>query len=143
MSGVDLLDAIKAAQPEVEVVLMTAYGTVETAVTAMKRGAYDFVEKPVKRQVIVKTVRKALEKRSLVVENRALKNRLLRIEKRSIIGNAPAFRRTMEVALQAAPSAGSTVLVTPLSSAMICWVRSAIRTAFSEGSASASSMEFV
>jgi len=111
MGGVDLLDAIKAAQPEVEVVLMTAYGTVETAVTAMKRGAYDFVEKPVKRQVIVKTVRKALEKRSLVVENRALKTRLLKIERKSIVGNAPAFRRTMEVALQAAPSVAN-ILVT-------------------------------
>jgi two-component system response regulator HydG len=111
MGGVELLDAIKAAQPEVEVVLMTAYGTVETAVTAMKRGAYDFVEKPVKRQVIVKTVRKALEKRSLVVENRALRSRLLKIEKRSIVGNAPAFRRTMDVALQAAPSVAN-ILVT-------------------------------
>ena len=111
MGGVDLLDAIKAAQPEVEVVLMTAYGTVEAAVTAMKRGAYDFVEKPVKRQVIVKTVRKALEKRSLVVENRALKNRLLKIEKKSIVGNAPAFRQTMDVALQAAPSVAN-ILVT-------------------------------
>jgi two-component system response regulator HydG len=111
MGGVDLLDAIKAAQPEVEVVLMTAYGTVEAAVTAMKRGAYDFVEKPVKRQVIVKTVRKALEKRSLVVENRALKTRLLKIERKSIVGNAPAFRRTMEVALQAAPSVAN-ILVT-------------------------------
>jgi two-component system response regulator HydG len=111
MGGVDLLEAVKAAQPEVEVVLMTAYGTVEAAVTAMKRGAYDFVEKPVKRQVIVKTVRKALEKRSLVVENRALKSRLLKIEKKSIVGNAPAFRRTMDVALQAAPSVAN-ILVT-------------------------------
>jgi len=111
MGGVDLLDAIKAAQPEVEVVLMTAYGTVEAAVTAMKRGAYDFVEKPVKRQVIVKTVRKALEKRSLVVENRALRTRLLKIERKSIVGNAPAFRKTMEVALQAAPSVAN-ILVT-------------------------------
>ena len=111
MSGVDLLDAAKAALPEIEVVLMTAYGTVEAAVTAMKRGAYDFVEKPVKRQVIVKTVRKALEKRSLVVENRALKTRLMKFEKRSIVGNAPAFRRIMEVALQAAPSTAN-ILVT-------------------------------
>jgi DNA-binding NtrC family response regulator len=111
MGGVGLLEAIKAAQPEVEVVLMTAYGTVEAAVTAMKLGAYDFVEKPVKRQVIVKTVRKALEKRSLVVENRALKTRLLKIERKSIVGNAPAFRRTMDVALQAAPSVAN-ILVT-------------------------------
>ena len=55
---------------------MTAYGTVETAVAAMKEGAYDFITKPVKRHAIVKSVRQALEKASLVAENRALKARL-------------------------------------------------------------------
>jgi len=110
MDGAALLAALKTVSPDTEVVLMTAYGTVEGAVDAMRRGAYDFVEKPVKRQGIVKTVRKALEKRSLVVENKSLKNRLLKFEKRSIIGSSPSFRRTMEVAMQAAPSM-ATILI--------------------------------
>ena len=55
---------------------MTAYGTVETAVAAMKEGAYDFITKPLKRHAVVKSVRQALEKSSLVAENRALKARL-------------------------------------------------------------------
>lgn len=104
MGGGELLQAVKAVSPDTEVVLMTAYGTVGTAVDAMKTGAYDFVEKPLKRAAIVKTVLKALEKHSLVVENRSLKNRLMRIEKRSIIGNSPVFRHTLEIATQAAPS---------------------------------------
>ncbi|MBI2897094.1 MAG: sigma-54-dependent Fis family transcriptional regulator [Deltaproteobacteria bacterium] len=110
MSGVDLLRAVKTISPEIEVVLMTAYGTVETAVDAMRGGAYDFVEKPLKRMQIVKTVRKALEKRSLVVENRSLRQQIRLLEHRSIVGTSAAWRRTMEVALQAAPSS-ATVLV--------------------------------
>src|SRR5690606_9321608 len=51
-SGVDLLKALKELSPDTEVVLMTAYGTVETAVQAMREGAYDFVEKPLKRMQI-------------------------------------------------------------------------------------------
>ncbi len=64
LSGLDLLKAIKAVSPETEVILMTAYGTVETAVEAMRAGAYDFVEKPLKRMQILKTVAKAMEKSS-------------------------------------------------------------------------------
>jgi two-component system response regulator HydG len=59
MTGQDLLRAAKAITPEVEVVVMTAYGTVETAVEAMKEGAYDFISKPLKRADVVATVRKA------------------------------------------------------------------------------------
>ena len=55
--------------------MMTAYGTVETAVQAMREGAYDFVEKPLKRMTIVKSVRKAAERQSLVAENRSLRQR--------------------------------------------------------------------
>ncbi len=110
MGGDDLLKLVKTLAPETEVVLMTAYGKVEVAVEAMKNGAYDFVEKPLKRASIVKTVRKALEKRSLVMENRTLKERLQSLEKRKIIGNSPVFRKTLDVAIQAAPSV-ATVLV--------------------------------
>ena len=70
MSGMDLLRASKSVSPETETVLMTAYGTVENAVEAMKQGAYDFVTKPLKRAHVVRVVGKALEKRSLVQENR-------------------------------------------------------------------------
>src|SRR5512140_1552575 len=109
-TGLELLRAIKQVSPEVEVVLMTAYGSVEAAVSAMREGAYDFVEKPLKRLTIVKSVRKAAERGKLVAENRSLKNEIKMLTKREIIGSSPAWRRVIEVASQAAPSM-ATVLV--------------------------------
>ncbi len=110
LSGIDLLKAIKTVSPETEVILMTAYGTVETAVEAMRAGAYDFVEKPLKRMQILKTVAKAMEKSSLVAENRTLREEISQLRKREIIGNSPALRQVLEVAAQAAPSV-ATVLI--------------------------------
>ncbi len=110
MSGIDLTRALRTVAPDVEVVMMTAYGTVETAVEAMKEGAYDFVEKPLKRMQIVKTVRKAAERHDLVAENRTLKEELSALRTRSIVGSSPALRRALDIATQAAPSS-ATVLV--------------------------------
>src|SRR5690606_29986382 len=102
--GMDLLRAAKTIAPETEVVLMTAYGTVETAVQAMKEGAYDFVTKPLKRAHVVRIVKNALEKQSLVVENRALKAQLAERRRRAIIGTSLAWRRTIDMVSQAGPS---------------------------------------
>ncbi len=110
-SGMDLLRAAKTVAPETEVVLMTAYGTVETAVDAMKEGAYDFVAKPLKRAHVVRVVRNALEKQSLVTENRALKAQLTERRRRSIIGTSLPWRRTMDVVHQAAPSEATVMLL--------------------------------
>jgi two-component system response regulator HydG len=112
MSGEELLRAIKTLAPETEVVLMTAYGTVEAAVAAMKQGAYDFITKPVKRHAIVKSVRQALEKASLVAENRALKARLAELAPGigGLVGDAPAFRAVLETLRQAAPTSATVLL---------------------------------
>ncbi len=111
MGGDELLRAARAVSPETEVVLMTAYGTVETAVAAMKAGAYDFITKPVRRHAIVKSVRQAMERASLVAENRALKAQLATLGAGGLIGNAPAFRAVMDALRQAAPTS-ATVLLT-------------------------------
>ena len=114
MSGEELLRAVKALSPETEVVLMTAYGTVETAVSAMKEGAYDFITKPLKRHAVVKSVRRALEKASLVAENRALRARLAALAPAGtggLLGDAPPFRAVLETLRQAAPTS-ATVLLT-------------------------------
>ena len=109
-TGLELLRAVKEISSDTEVVLMTAYGTVETAVQAMREGAYDFVEKPLKRMTIVKSVRKAAERHSLVSENRSLKLELKQLMHRDIVGQSPALRRVLDVATQAAPST-ATVLI--------------------------------
>jgi two-component system response regulator HydG len=114
MPGVDgqaLLKASRAMRPEVEVVLMTAYATVETAVNAMREGAYDFVTKPLKRHSLVKAVQKAMEKQALVAENRTLKAQLAALGTRALVGSSPAYRAFMEVLAQAAPSTASVLLI--------------------------------
>ncbi|MGE3635109.1 MAG: sigma-54-dependent transcriptional regulator, partial [Sandaracinaceae bacterium] len=110
MSGIDLIKALSSVAPDAEVVVMTAYGTIETAVESMREGAYDFVEKPLKRMQIVKTVKKAAERHALVEENKTLKRELSALKHRPIVGNSRALRHALEIAHQAAPSS-ATVLV--------------------------------
>jgi len=110
-SGVELLRAMKQVSPDTEVVVMTAYGTVETAVQAMRDGAYDFVEKPLKRMAIVKSVRKAAERQSLVEENRTLRQEIKLLTRREIVGTSPALRRVLDVATQAAPSTATLLIL--------------------------------
>jgi DNA-binding NtrC family response regulator len=97
--------------PDTEAVLMTAYGTVETAVQAMRDGAYDFVEKPLKRMNIVKSVRKAAELQLLLAENRSLRRELRMLTHREIVGQSSALRRVLDVSNQAAPSSATVLLL--------------------------------
>jgi len=114
MGGEELLRAAKTLSPETEVILMTAYGTVERAVASMKEGAYDFVTKPLKRHAIVKSVRQAIEKATLLSENRALRARLAELAPAAagaLIGDAPAFRAVLETLRLAGPTAATVLLV--------------------------------
>ncbi len=111
VDGQELLKACRAMRPDVEVVLMTAYATVETAVNAMRDGAYDFITKPLKRHSLVKAVQKAMEKQALVAENRDLKAQLAALGPKSIVGQSPAFRAFMDVLRQAAPSTATVLLM--------------------------------
>src|SRR3954454_22972511 len=110
-SGAELLRALKEVSPDTEAVLMTAYGTVENAVQAMRDGAYDFVEKPLKRMNIVKSVRKAAERQLLLAENRSLRQELRLLTNREIVGQSSALRRVLDVCNQAAPSSATVLLL--------------------------------
>lgn len=110
MDGMALLKAARARDPELEVIVMTAYGTVETAVEAMKEGAYDFVTKPLKRSELLRTVKKALEKRALVAENRALKDELAQTRSEDIVGSSAGLRGVLEEARQVADSVASVMV---------------------------------
>jgi two-component system response regulator HydG len=114
MDGQELLKAARTIRPDIEVVLMTAYATVETAVAAMKDGAYDFITKPLKRHALVKAVQKALEKQALVAENKSLKAKLAEIGAsggKAMVGQSPAFRAMMDTLRQAAPSTATILLM--------------------------------
>jgi two-component system response regulator HydG len=108
MDGLELLQAVRALDQDVELIVMTAYGTVEAAVGAMKDGAYDFITKPLRRLELVTTVRKALEKRHLAAENRRLRARLE--ESDEVIGRSSAMRRLLQEIEQVAPSEASVLL---------------------------------
>ena len=111
MSGLELMRVGRTLDPDLEVVVMTAFGTVETAVEAMKEGAWDFVTKPLRRADIVRVVRKALEKRHLVRENRQLRDELARARPDEVVGRSVPMRALLDEARQVADSEAS-VLVT-------------------------------
>src|SRR5204863_3146256 len=111
LSGIELLRAVKAIAADVDVILLTAFGTVEEAVKAMKEGAYDFLTKPFQRAQVLRVIRQALERRDLIQQNRALQQRLDALLKQGdVIGASPAFRRMMTLVQQVADSS-ATVLV--------------------------------
>jgi len=111
MDGTELLKVAKTIRPDIEVLLITGYGTVDTAVTAMKDGAFDYIEKPFKPREILKLVRKAVEKQSLVLENRKLQERIKDFQKvEKIVGRSPAMKKVLEIVAQVAPSS-ATVLI--------------------------------
>jgi NtrC-family two-component system response regulator AlgB len=102
MNGLELLRAIKEKYPDVVVVLMTAYGTIDNAVAAMKAGAYDYLTKPFSVDQIQHVVERALEVRALRSQNQAL---LRVIEGVPLVeSRSPLFRALIETAHQAASS---------------------------------------
>src|SRR5690349_18068269 len=76
MGGIELLEAIERHTPGIVTIIMTGFGTVETAIDAMKRGAYDYIMKPFKMEEVVHTVRRGLERKKLQAENLRLKEAL-------------------------------------------------------------------
>lgn len=73
MNGVELLRAVRAISPSVDVIMMTAFGTVENAVECMRAGAYDFITKPLKRAMVLRAVQRAVERGNLIRENASLR----------------------------------------------------------------------
>ncbi len=113
MDGLGLLEAAKTLDPSVEIILMTAFGTVQLAVEAMKKGAYDFITKPLQRLQVLRTVHKALEKRQLVHENLSLKEELrssLGSSRADVLGRSESMRRLTDIAQQSARSRANVLI---------------------------------
>ena len=112
MNGLELLQRIKQDYPQQTVVMMTAFGQIETAVQAMRSGAYDFITKPFEHDALVLRLDKALERSRLIHENRKLQNRCIEpyvFEK--MVGKSPAMQRVFE-AVQMVAKTDHTVLIT-------------------------------
>lgn len=92
--GIELLQEIKSRDPWITVIIMTGYGTIDIAVEAIRKGAYDFVQKPFKPDHIHRLIRKALEHNSLIRENLRLKNRLNHLNgSETFVGTSSGIRR--------------------------------------------------
>jgi two-component system response regulator HydG len=111
MDGVELLKRAKAADQEIEVILITGHGTVEVAVEAIKEGAYDFITKPVKKAQLLHAVEKASERQYLSRENKELRSRLSHDGARKFVYASGEMRNISRMIEQVAPST-ATVLIT-------------------------------
>jgi two-component system response regulator PilR (NtrC family) len=113
MDGITALDELKKIDDELPVLMITAFASVETAISAMKRGAFDYITKPFKNDEVLVVVRNAVERRQLKAENTALRQTLQAQQQNfsGIIGRSPRMKQVFDLIIQAAPSR-STILVT-------------------------------
>jgi len=105
LSGLELLNQVRAHHRDTLFILMTAYGTVENAVEAMKQGAYDYLPKPLDMKRLRALVQKALEFQAVVAENNELRSRLrTRSEPGLLVGNSEAMRAVERLIVEVANS---------------------------------------
>ena len=110
MDGFELLDRLRKNYPDLTVVMLTAYGNIESAVAAIKKGAYDFISKPFEQDEIIFKIQKALERSRLINENRRLQEAQGR-EIMPLIGQSPAMEKVFEK-IRLVAGSDVTVLIT-------------------------------
>ena len=111
MNGIELLEEIKIIDPDLPVIMMTAHGTVEKAVEAMQKGAYNFIQKPFENEQLVIFVKKAVAMFNLIKENRNLLSTFRRQYRfGNIIGKSKPMQTVFELIRKVAPS-GASVLI--------------------------------
>lgn len=110
-SGLDLLEMVLADDPQQCIIMMTAHGSVDSAVEAMRKGAFDYLEKPLERDNLILTLQRAFERIGLVRENRVLQKRIQSIATiPNMQGEHPKIKEVFRVIAKIAPS-NSTVLI--------------------------------
>jgi two-component system response regulator PilR (NtrC family) len=108
-NGLDLLPQIKAYDPHLPVVVITAYSSIESAIAAMREGAFHYVPKPFKNEEVLHLVRRATERRRLQVENLLLRSRLERMGE--IVGTGRRIEEVFELIRRAAPARSNILIV--------------------------------
>ncbi|PVV06955.1 MAG: DNA-binding response regulator [gamma proteobacterium symbiont of Ctena orbiculata] len=113
IDGLTLLQRLQQVDTTLPIILITGHGDISMAVDAMQKGAYDFIEKPFSAERLVETVRRALEKRRLILENRTLKNELDAENSLGprIIGKTPAIKALKNTIYQLADTAADILLM--------------------------------
>jgi DNA-binding NtrC family response regulator len=111
LNGIELLSQLQRAQPGQCVILMTAHGTIDSAVDAMRKGAFDYLTKPLEKDELLLVLRRAMERMQLVHENKRLREELrTRFRLESIVGAHGSMQDVFRVVQKVAPST-STVLI--------------------------------
>lgn len=110
--GMDILSRIKEASPETQVIIITGYASIESAVEAMKRGAFDYMAKPFTAEEVRVVTKRALESRRLIYENIYLRGELeAKTEFDLVVGTSKAMREVLDIVRRVSPTE-STVLIT-------------------------------
>lgn len=112
MSGMELLENVTGKYPHIDIILMTAYGSIDQAVEALHRGASDFVTKPLQHGQLFHTIKRCLERQELIAQNQDLASRLRKQQfKKKIIGNSPALMKALSI-MELVADSTVTVLIT-------------------------------
>ncbi|MBK5191688.1 MAG: sigma-54-dependent Fis family transcriptional regulator [Flavobacteriaceae bacterium] len=111
MDGIEVLEAIRKIKPEVPVVMLSGHGDLDTAVNTMKLGAFDYISKPPDLNRLLNTVRNALDRKKLVVENTQLKKKVGK--NYEMIGNSPAISKIKDIIEKVAPTDARVLITGP------------------------------
>jgi len=113
MDGLEVLDFLQEINPEVPVIMISGHGTIDTAVEAVKKGAFDYISKPPDLNRLLITLRNAQERHSLVAETKSLKRKISRAGLQDIIGECPQIIAVKETIRQIAPSEARVLVTGP------------------------------
>ena len=111
MDGVEVLQAVKKIKPEIPMVMISGHGDLDTAVNTMRMGAFDYISKPPDLNRLLNTIRNALEKKQLVVENKRLKTKVSK--QYEMVGNSPAIEAVKSIIDKVAPTEARVLITGP------------------------------
>lgn len=113
MDGLEVLDFLQEINPEIPIIMISGHGTIDTAVEAVKKGAFDYISKPPDLNRLLITLRNAQERHSLVTETKSLKRKISRAGLQEIIGDCPQICAVKETIQQIAPSEARVLITGP------------------------------
>ena len=111
MDGVEVLEAVKKIKPEIPVVMISGHGDLDTAVNTMRLGAFDYISKPPDLNRLLNTIRNALDRKQLVVENKRLKRKVSK--QYEMIGNTPEIESIKSIIEKVAPTEARVLVTGP------------------------------
>ena len=111
MDGVEVLEAVKKIKPEIPMVMISGHGDLDTAVNTMRMGAFDYISKPPDLNRLLNTIRNALDRKQLVVENKRLKRKVSK--QYQMVGNSPAIETIKSIIDKVAPTEARVLITGP------------------------------